>query len=55
VFIVIQKPNSNKVVFFSYLILSYLTVMTIMSTNRKAKKAWGIPSLKINFTGRMTR
>jgi hypothetical protein len=30
-------------------------VMTIMSTNRKAKNAWGIPSLKINFTGRMTR
>ena len=31
------------------------TVMTIMSTNRKVKNAWGIPSLKIDFTGRLTR
>jgi hypothetical protein len=26
-----------------------------MSTNRKSKNAWGIPSLRIYFTGRMTR
>jgi hypothetical protein len=25
-----------------------------MSTNPKGKNVWGIPSLKIDFTGRMT-
>jgi hypothetical protein len=29
-------------------------VMMIMSTNRKNTNVWGIPSLKIDFTGRMT-